>query len=156
MQKSVTDEKKIPGIVLGVANVEREIYFQGGGYHRFNDSSSGEISPNSVFWICSQTKMIAAVSGSCHYFRVHGSQIHAVACRPQIDWPGKTRFRYTCRRLSSRIQESYNCRQNFNTEDDLPPSKYCRHSQASTKFLEWTVLSGCTREPVWARARIYI
>ncbi|KAF5325215.1 hypothetical protein D9619_009738 [Psilocybe cf. subviscida] len=60
--KSVTDEKKIPGIVLGVANVEREIYFQGGGYHRFNDSSSGEISPNSVFWICSQTKMIAALA----------------------------------------------------------------------------------------------
>lgn len=61
-QKTVTDEKNIPGIVLGVANVDQEIYFQGGGYHRFGDSSSGEINPESVFWICSQTKMIAAVS----------------------------------------------------------------------------------------------
>jgi hypothetical protein len=83
-QKIVTDEKKIPGIVLGVANVDREIYFQGGGYHRFDDSSSGEINPDSIFWICSQTKMIAAVSGSCNVFEVHGSHIHAVACRPQI------------------------------------------------------------------------
>jgi hypothetical protein len=60
-QKETISAKKIPGFVLGVSNIEREIYFQGGGTNVIDDLSSGEVNPDSVFWICSQTKMIAAV-----------------------------------------------------------------------------------------------
>jgi len=60
-QKETIAAKKIPGFVLGVSNIEREIYFRGGGTHKIGDLSSGEVNPDSVFWICSQTKMIAAV-----------------------------------------------------------------------------------------------
>jgi hypothetical protein len=60
-QKETLAAKKIPGFVLGVSNIEREIYFQGGGTNVIGDLSSGEVNPDSVFWICSQTKMIAAV-----------------------------------------------------------------------------------------------
>ena len=60
-QKETIAAKKIPGFVLGVSNIEREIYFRGGGTNVIGDLSSGEVNPDSVFWICSQTKMIAAV-----------------------------------------------------------------------------------------------
>ena len=33
------------------------------------DASSGEVNPDSVFWICSQTKMITAVS-LVHFLRL--------------------------------------------------------------------------------------
>lgn len=45
-----------------MSNVEGEIYFQGGGRSIPDDPQSPEIDADSVFWICSQTKMIAAVS----------------------------------------------------------------------------------------------
>ena len=60
-QKETIAAKKIPGFVLGVSNIEHEIYFQGGGTNVIGDLSSGEVNPDSVFWICSQTKMIVAV-----------------------------------------------------------------------------------------------
>jgi CubicO group peptidase (beta-lactamase class C family) len=55
------DSGEVPGFVLGVSNVDGEIYFQGGGNNIVGNTSSGDINPDSVFWICSQTKMIAAV-----------------------------------------------------------------------------------------------
>lgn len=60
--KDTIAAKKIPGFVLGVSNIEREIYFRGGGTNVVHDPSSGEVNPDSVFWICSQTKMIAALA----------------------------------------------------------------------------------------------
>ncbi|KAF8909682.1 beta-lactamase [Gymnopilus junonius] len=55
--------KKTPGFILGVTNVDGEIYFHGGGPKVVNDDASGEINQDSVFWLCSQTKLIASLAG---------------------------------------------------------------------------------------------
>ncbi|KAF8186368.1 beta-lactamase/transpeptidase-like protein [Pholiota molesta] len=60
--KETLDSGEVPGFVLGVSNVDGEIYFQGGGNNIVGNTSSGDINPDSVFWICSQTKMIAALA----------------------------------------------------------------------------------------------
>ena len=57
-------EKNIPGFVYGASNLDEEIYFHGGGPNVVGDSSSGEVGPDSIMWICSQTKLIASVSSS--------------------------------------------------------------------------------------------
>jgi CubicO group peptidase (beta-lactamase class C family) len=54
--------KKIPGFVDGVSNLDEEIYFNGGGPNVVGDPSSGEVGPDSIMWICSQTKLIAALA----------------------------------------------------------------------------------------------
>ncbi|KAF8803353.1 beta-lactamase [Phlegmacium glaucopus] len=54
--------KKLPGFVYGVSNIDEEIYFEGGGPNVFGDPSSGEVGPDSIMWICSQTKMIASLA----------------------------------------------------------------------------------------------
>lgn len=53
--------KDIPGFVVGVSNVEGEIYSRGCGTHVIRDPASAEINLDSVLWICSQTKMVTAV-----------------------------------------------------------------------------------------------
>ena len=50
--------------MYGVANLDEEIYFHGGGPNVVGDPSSGEVGPDSIMWICSQTKLITAVSSS--------------------------------------------------------------------------------------------
>jgi hypothetical protein len=50
--------------VYGVTNLDEEIYFHGGGPNVVGDLSSGEVGPDSIMWICSQTKLIASVSAS--------------------------------------------------------------------------------------------
>jgi len=52
----------LPGFVFGVSTAEEEIYFNGGGHRILNDPSSGDVTPDSVFFICSQTKLITHVS----------------------------------------------------------------------------------------------
>ena len=52
----------MPGFIFGVTTAQEEIYFQEGGYKVLNDPSSGKITPESVFWICSQTKLLTHVS----------------------------------------------------------------------------------------------
>lgn len=56
--------KDLPGIIVGVADVDGEIYFKGSRNKVIRDPTSGEIDADSVLWICSQTKMITAV---CHH-----------------------------------------------------------------------------------------
>jgi len=60
--KETLDAKKTPGFILGVSNIDDEIYFHGGGPSVVDDPTSGEINPDSVFWLCSQTKLIAALA----------------------------------------------------------------------------------------------
>ena len=50
--------------MYGVSNLDGEIYFNGGGPNTVGDPSSGEVGPDSIMWICSQTKLIASVSSS--------------------------------------------------------------------------------------------
>ena len=57
--------------MYGAANLDEEIYFNGGGPSVVGDPSSGEVGPDSIMWICSQTKLIALVSSSSrlsHHF----------------------------------------------------------------------------------------
>ncbi|KAJ3505256.1 hypothetical protein NLJ89_g7511 [Agrocybe chaxingu] len=51
-------EQKIPGFVFGVSTVDETIYFNAGGTNVLNDPNSGNVNKDSVFWICSQTKLI--------------------------------------------------------------------------------------------------
>ena len=56
--------KTIPGFVYGVTNLDEEIYFHGGGPNVVGDPSSGEIGPDSIMCLCSQTKLITALAVS--------------------------------------------------------------------------------------------
>lgn len=56
------EDPNLPGFVFGVTTAEEEIYFNGGGHRVLNDPSGGDITPDSVFFICSQTKLITHVS----------------------------------------------------------------------------------------------
>ena len=64
LQAQLIAVKTIPSFVYGVTNLDEEIYFHGGGPNVVGDPSSGEVGPDSIMWICSQTKMIASVSSS--------------------------------------------------------------------------------------------
>ncbi|KAF8169815.1 beta-lactamase/transpeptidase-like protein [Pholiota molesta] len=55
-------EHKIPGFALGATTAEGEIYFGTGGYRTLDDPASGKVDPDTVFWICSMTKLIAHIS----------------------------------------------------------------------------------------------
>ena len=48
--------------MFGVSNLDGEIYFNGGGPNIVGDPSSGEVGPDSIMWICSQTKLITSVN----------------------------------------------------------------------------------------------
>ncbi|KAF4613164.1 hypothetical protein D9613_011100 [Agrocybe pediades] len=61
-QEQAIKDKNLPSLTLGISNVDGEIYFNGGGPQLVNDPGSGEVNPDSVFWICSQTKMIASLA----------------------------------------------------------------------------------------------
>jgi len=54
--------KNIPGFVCGVSNLDDEIYFHGGGPNVVGDPSGGEVGPDSIMWICSQTKLITSLA----------------------------------------------------------------------------------------------
>ena len=68
--------KSIPGFVYGVSNLDNEIYFNGGGPKVVGNPSRGEVGPDSIMWICSQTKLIASVSSSPHHIPVYPELIH--------------------------------------------------------------------------------
>ena len=54
------EEKKLSCVICGVSTVDdEEIYFNSGGYHSMDNPSSGKIDKDSIFWICSQTKLVA-------------------------------------------------------------------------------------------------
>ncbi|PPQ75927.1 hypothetical protein CVT26_006379 [Gymnopilus dilepis] len=54
--------KRLPGFILGVSNTEEEIYFHGGGLRIVNDDASGQVNPDSVFWVCSETKLVTYIA----------------------------------------------------------------------------------------------
>ena len=60
LQAQILVEKNIPGFVYGVTNLDEEIYFNGGGPNVVGDPLSGEVGPESIMWICSQTKLITS------------------------------------------------------------------------------------------------
>lgn len=61
-QAQVVQGQTIPGFVFGATSVDQELYFKGGGYNVVNNPQSGEVNEDSLFWICSQGKLIVHVS----------------------------------------------------------------------------------------------
>ncbi|KAF9528318.1 beta-lactamase [Crepidotus variabilis] len=55
-------DPEVGTFIFGVTDADGEIYVKGDGYNVLGDSNSGEVSLDSVFWICSQTKMITHVA----------------------------------------------------------------------------------------------
>ena len=75
LQAQILVEKNIPGFVYGVTNLDEEIYFNGGGPNVVGDPLSGELGPESIRWICSQTKLITSVSSSSYHFLKYSSDL---------------------------------------------------------------------------------
>jgi hypothetical protein len=48
--------------VAGATTADGEIYFNASGKKIVGDETSGDASPDSVFWVCSQTKMLTHAS----------------------------------------------------------------------------------------------
>lgn len=53
---------KVPGIVFGASNEEGDIIWAGAGYHDIDNPSSRRVDENSVFWVCSQTKLLTSLA----------------------------------------------------------------------------------------------
>lgn len=60
-QKQAHEETGFPGLVLAVTDTTGNIYEGSAGLRVHKDPSSGPISANDFFWICSLTKLIASV-----------------------------------------------------------------------------------------------
>jgi hypothetical protein len=61
-QKSIEQDGKLPAFVAGATIADGEIYFNASGKKIVNNETSGDVDPDSVFWICSMTKMLTHVS----------------------------------------------------------------------------------------------
>lgn len=51
----------MPNFAFGATSVDEDIYFNSGGFNTVDDPASGQVGPDSVFWLCSQTKLITHV-----------------------------------------------------------------------------------------------
>ncbi|KAJ2925357.1 hypothetical protein H1R20_g11787, partial [Candolleomyces eurysporus] len=56
-------ENKVPGFGITVTSVDRELYASAGGFRVHDDPTSGAVTPDSLYWICSMTKLLAALAG---------------------------------------------------------------------------------------------
>ena len=61
LQTEAVDTKKTPGLVFGATSADSVLCVTSAGTRIFGDPLSGAVAPDSVFWICSQSKMIASV-----------------------------------------------------------------------------------------------
>jgi hypothetical protein len=77
--------------VYGVSNLDEEIYFHGGGPNVVGDPSSGEVGPDSIMWLCSQTKLITSVSSSSRLIASFPGLIHQLAALKLVE-QGKITF----------------------------------------------------------------
>ncbi|PPQ68606.1 hypothetical protein CVT24_005424 [Panaeolus cyanescens] len=58
ISRTAAETNAIAGFVYGATSLDGEIYFTSGGNHVVNDPTSGTVNPDTVFWICSMTKML--------------------------------------------------------------------------------------------------
>ncbi|KAJ7505422.1 beta-lactamase/transpeptidase-like protein [Mycena galericulata] len=56
------ESKSTPALFFGVTDVDGPIYMRQTGTKLIGDSSSGSIDEDTVFWLCSQTKMITTIA----------------------------------------------------------------------------------------------
>ncbi|PPQ92543.1 hypothetical protein CVT25_010376 [Psilocybe cyanescens] len=53
---------KVPGASFAVGTADEELYFGAAGLTAFNDPSSGKVDEDSIFWVCSHTKLLSTVA----------------------------------------------------------------------------------------------
>jgi len=56
------ESKSTPALFFGVTNVDGEIYMRTAGTKVIDDPASGFIDQDTVFWLCSQTKLITSIA----------------------------------------------------------------------------------------------
>ncbi|KAJ7500942.1 beta-lactamase/transpeptidase-like protein [Mycena galericulata] len=56
------ESKSTPALFFGITTADEEIYTRQTGTKFFDDSSSGSIDEDTVFWLCSQTKLIVTIA----------------------------------------------------------------------------------------------
>ncbi|KAF8893004.1 beta-lactamase/transpeptidase-like protein [Infundibulicybe gibba] len=62
-QDDATRNKTLPGLACGITSTEGELFVASSGTKVFDDPSSGAVDVDTVEWICSETKLIAALAG---------------------------------------------------------------------------------------------
>ncbi|KAF9541421.1 beta-lactamase/transpeptidase-like protein [Agrocybe pediades] len=55
-------EGKVPGASLVVGSPDTELYFGASGVQSFGDPSAGNVDRNSIFWVCSHTKLVVTIA----------------------------------------------------------------------------------------------
>ncbi|PPQ74395.1 hypothetical protein CVT26_000946 [Gymnopilus dilepis] len=55
-------EGKVPGASYAVTGLDKELYYGEAGLKSFEDPSAGKIHDKSLFWICSQTKLVSTIA----------------------------------------------------------------------------------------------
>jgi hypothetical protein len=69
VQSEAVESKRTPGLVFGATSVKEEIYFTHAGPRVFGDPAGGSMADDSIFWICSQAKIITTVcSHKCLFY----------------------------------------------------------------------------------------
>ncbi|KAF9045334.1 beta-lactamase/transpeptidase-like protein [Panaeolus papilionaceus] len=58
LSRQTAERNVIPGFVYAASSVDGEIYLTSGGTKLVDDPTSAPVDPDTVFWICSMTKML--------------------------------------------------------------------------------------------------
>ena len=123
-----------------------------------DDPSSGEINKDSIFWICSQTKMITHACFSWKllrpYYRLLIVTFFSVG-RIAAHRKRETSSRYTCIHLPSRIRKSNHCRWYHGQKTILQICNKGGSGTALAELLQWHILSAyiCTTKWVHGTTR---
>jgi hypothetical protein len=87
----IVEGNTLPAFVFGAATLEEEIYFNAGGYKIVDDPASGKVTGDTVFWVCSMTKMIAHVSLFYFDYCIYRlcTNLYFTDCCPPVNRPRK-------------------------------------------------------------------
>ncbi|KAF8893000.1 beta-lactamase/transpeptidase-like protein [Infundibulicybe gibba] len=57
-----TESRRLPAVVFGATDTDGATFFASSGFNDMDDASKGSVDEDSVFWICSKTKLIACLA----------------------------------------------------------------------------------------------
>ncbi|KAJ3519218.1 hypothetical protein NMY22_g13305 [Coprinellus aureogranulatus] len=55
-------ENNLPGFAIAITNNDEQLFAAAGGHKVYRDPSSGQVTPDHLFWICSLTKLITSIA----------------------------------------------------------------------------------------------